>query len=215
VPRKKQKYHGHYCWCCGRDRPNERFSGKGHHRHICKDCAKLGKDELEYRQNVRNIERLLDWDGRIRRKQRRTFERYINHTDQRVAAFAHEVKAHDEQLRAELRAMLLADELDAERWTAAVEECQPDLLDPKTAARFLPSSQGGRRDPGAVPAAHRSAARRHPRGLESVARAPVSTRVCPASKDLHACGSCTLEGRVVYAVLNCGRSVARRARASM
>ncbi|OLN27401.1 hypothetical protein DSOL_4583 [Desulfosporosinus metallidurans] len=30
---------GHYCRICGRTRANERFSGKGHASHICKDCA--------------------------------------------------------------------------------------------------------------------------------------------------------------------------------
>ena len=48
-------------------RANERFSGRGHAHHLCKDCAKLGKEELAYRQEIRNIDRLLDWDGLIRR----------------------------------------------------------------------------------------------------------------------------------------------------
>lgn len=30
---------GHYCWICGRRRPNERFSGHRHARHICRECA--------------------------------------------------------------------------------------------------------------------------------------------------------------------------------
>ena len=44
----------------------ERFSGRGHARHLCRDCAKLDQADLEYRQHIRNIERTLDWDGRIR-----------------------------------------------------------------------------------------------------------------------------------------------------
>ena len=36
--RKKQS--GHYCRVCGRNRANEKFSGKGHARHICKDCER-------------------------------------------------------------------------------------------------------------------------------------------------------------------------------
>ena len=31
---------GHYCRVCGRVRANEKFSGKGHSKHICRDCAK-------------------------------------------------------------------------------------------------------------------------------------------------------------------------------
>lgn len=30
----------HYCRICGRDLPNEKFSGKGHVIHVCKDCMK-------------------------------------------------------------------------------------------------------------------------------------------------------------------------------
>jgi len=38
---------GRWCRICGRIRPNEKFSGKGHKNHICKDCAKKPKDEIE------------------------------------------------------------------------------------------------------------------------------------------------------------------------
>lgn len=34
----KKKQQGHYCRVCGRYRANEKFSGKGHRHHICKDC---------------------------------------------------------------------------------------------------------------------------------------------------------------------------------
>ena len=29
---------GHYCRICGRERPNEQFSGKGHKIHVCTRC---------------------------------------------------------------------------------------------------------------------------------------------------------------------------------
>lgn len=35
-----KKAHGHYCRVCGRRRANEKFSGKGHARHICKACGR-------------------------------------------------------------------------------------------------------------------------------------------------------------------------------
>ncbi len=41
---------GHYCRICGRDRPNEKFSGKGHRIHVCKDCSRLPKDEFRERE---------------------------------------------------------------------------------------------------------------------------------------------------------------------
>jgi hypothetical protein len=36
---------GHDCRICGRTRPNEKFSGKGHRTHVCKDCTRLPKLE--------------------------------------------------------------------------------------------------------------------------------------------------------------------------
>ena len=42
---KKKKYGGHYCWVCKRIRANEKFSGKGHAKHICKDCWSKRKIE--------------------------------------------------------------------------------------------------------------------------------------------------------------------------
>lgn len=32
---------GHYCKVCGQHKANERFSGKGHAAHICKECSRL------------------------------------------------------------------------------------------------------------------------------------------------------------------------------
>ncbi len=36
---------GHWCRICGSTKPNEKFSGKGHRNHICKDCTKKPKEE--------------------------------------------------------------------------------------------------------------------------------------------------------------------------
>ncbi len=40
----KKKQQGHYCRVCGEYKANEKFSGKGHARHICKKCQSLPKD---------------------------------------------------------------------------------------------------------------------------------------------------------------------------
>ena len=42
-----KKRSGHYCQICDRRRPNEKFSGKGHKIHVCKDCARMPKEERE------------------------------------------------------------------------------------------------------------------------------------------------------------------------
>jgi hypothetical protein len=36
---------GHYCRICGRQRPNEQFSGKDHKIHVCKRCQAKPKTE--------------------------------------------------------------------------------------------------------------------------------------------------------------------------
>jgi hypothetical protein len=38
---------GHYCRICGRERPNEQFSGKGHKIHVCKRCNAKPKSERQ------------------------------------------------------------------------------------------------------------------------------------------------------------------------
>lgn len=100
---KRGRYHGHFCWCCGRVRPNERFSGRGHAQHLCRDCAKLGAGELAYRQAARDIDRLVTWNGLVRRKQQKTFEQFLSHPDERVRAYAAGVAAHDAELREAFR----------------------------------------------------------------------------------------------------------------
>jgi len=101
VSRKRQS--GHYCWACDRRRANEKFSGRGHARHLCKDCARLGKRELAYRQAIRDLDRLLTWDGRIPRKRRGQFEKYLHHENERVRAYALELEMADAWARAERR----------------------------------------------------------------------------------------------------------------
>ena len=47
---------GHYCRICGRERPNERFSGKGHKIHVCKRCSAKPKSE---RQAIEDTDRIF------------------------------------------------------------------------------------------------------------------------------------------------------------
>ncbi len=54
-PKKKKKARklpGHYCRVCGRRRANEKFSGKGHAAHICKDCAKEQRAEVKKKRKI-------------------------------------------------------------------------------------------------------------------------------------------------------------------
>ena len=38
----------HYCHICGRYRSNEKFTGKGHRDHICKDCQHLPHEQRDF-----------------------------------------------------------------------------------------------------------------------------------------------------------------------
>ncbi len=114
----RRKAGGHFCWCCGRMRSNESFSGRGHARHVCKACSKLGAEEIAFRQHISHVDQLLDWDGLIRRRNRRAFDRFLLHPDPRIRAYAEEVRAHDARIREglarERRALELGDAIREE-----------------------------------------------------------------------------------------------------
>ena len=46
---------GHYCRICGRERPNEQFSGKGHKIHVCKLCNAKPKSERQAIEDTDSI----------------------------------------------------------------------------------------------------------------------------------------------------------------
>ena len=50
------KQHGHYCRICKQRKANEKFSGKGHAAHICKECAKRGNKPPDFEPDVAYIE---------------------------------------------------------------------------------------------------------------------------------------------------------------
>ena len=56
--KKKKKQPGHYCWRCGRRRANERFSGKGHAKHICKDCVIEQRADLKRKRQIAEAQRV-------------------------------------------------------------------------------------------------------------------------------------------------------------
>jgi hypothetical protein len=51
---------GHYCRICGRQRPNEKFTGRGHRSHICEDCQRLPREELGRIERLDELFRFLD-----------------------------------------------------------------------------------------------------------------------------------------------------------
>jgi len=48
----KKKPTGHFCRICGRRRANEKFGGRGHALHICKDCQRELKREARHKRKA-------------------------------------------------------------------------------------------------------------------------------------------------------------------
>ena len=120
---RKKKYRGHFCWACGRIRPNERFGGSGHKRHVCRECQKLGAEELSYRQGIRDVDRCLNFGGGVRRKNRRVFEGFLTHTNPRIREYAQKIKTDLDLQGVEFReAMALDEAMTIEFWEHEIPE---------------------------------------------------------------------------------------------
>lgn len=114
--KKSHRWKGHYCWACSSILPNEKFSGGGHARHICRACAKLGAEELKYRQSLRDLERLMTSSGIIPRKHRKAFEQFLHHDDPRLRSLAEELAEEDRIIRDEWRECEAMEEAGAVEW---------------------------------------------------------------------------------------------------
>jgi hypothetical protein len=55
--RNLQRKEGHFCHYCGESKPNESFSGKGHRRHLCRECQSIPVAE---REEMEILGRLFD-----------------------------------------------------------------------------------------------------------------------------------------------------------
>lgn len=116
------KRRGCFCWVCGRIRPNERFSGKGRQRHVCRECARLPARELECAQAIRNIGGLVGYSTLIKWKHRQILEsKYLQHPDERVRECALRLLAEHALEIARRRAeRLLEEEMEEQTWASAL-----------------------------------------------------------------------------------------------
>lgn len=78
---------GHWCRICDRNRANEQFSAKGHKNHICKDCAKKPKEEIEIIDQEQEIFRYLK-QSNISAKNLLRLEQLARSPNQRIAELA-------------------------------------------------------------------------------------------------------------------------------
>jgi hypothetical protein len=78
---------GYWCRICDRNRANEKFSAKGHKNHICKDCAKKPKEEIEIIDQEQEIFRYLK-QSNISAKNLSRLEQLTKSPNQRIAELA-------------------------------------------------------------------------------------------------------------------------------
>jgi hypothetical protein len=78
----------HDCYACERSRPNERFSGRGHARHICRDCQRLPAEEIARHQALCNMDGFLHRQSRISERNIASLRGLAGSTDPEVAAQA-------------------------------------------------------------------------------------------------------------------------------
>jgi len=68
LSRTRNIFMGHYCRICGRIRPNEKFSGKGHRTHVCRQCALMPKEVCENIEQQHEIAGFLLRQSHISKK---------------------------------------------------------------------------------------------------------------------------------------------------
>lgn len=84
---------GHYCRICGRHRPNQRFSGKGHARHICRECQGLPRATLFRIEALNEIEGILFRQSCISKKNLNRMGELAACNDEEVRSMAEIVMA--------------------------------------------------------------------------------------------------------------------------
>jgi ribosome-binding protein aMBF1 (putative translation factor) len=78
---------GHYCRICGRERPNEQFSGKGHKIHVCKRCKARPESERQAIEDKDDIFAFFE-QSRISEKNVAHLERMAKSNNSQVASLA-------------------------------------------------------------------------------------------------------------------------------
>jgi hypothetical protein len=78
---------GHYCRICARVRPNERFTGRGHRTHLCRDCQRLPRAERERIEQSEEIYGFLE-QSNISGKNIRRLEVLCRAADSKVRELA-------------------------------------------------------------------------------------------------------------------------------
>lgn len=91
MTKKRKNHQGHYCRICGEYKANEKFSGKGHARHICKQCQSLPEDVKADMVRCNEVERAA-FKYPMNRQDWELLERYaLKYKDKESGRFAQEM----------------------------------------------------------------------------------------------------------------------------
>ena len=77
----------YYCRICGRSRRSEKFSGRGHRNHICKDCQRLPRDQRDRIERMDELYGFLE-QSNISRKNIARLEILAQHASTEVKDLA-------------------------------------------------------------------------------------------------------------------------------
>lgn len=95
----KKKRHGHYCKICDQWKANEKFSGKGHATHICKECASLPIERKNELQRINKVERIAE-KFRLTKEEWDLLEKYSKSNKYpELKEYASDVLAHHRQMK--------------------------------------------------------------------------------------------------------------------
>jgi len=94
---------GHYCMVCGNWLANEKFSGKGHRRHVCKACSKKPLDERNDMITLNRIYGLYNYPN-LSKNNKRMLKGYLNSGSEKVREAAKAVQDHFKSDRKNARA---------------------------------------------------------------------------------------------------------------
>lgn len=78
---------GHFCRICGRTRANEKFSGRGHRDHVCKDCQRLPRAKRDRIERLDGLWGFLD-QRNISAKNIERLKALTSHPDPEVQTLA-------------------------------------------------------------------------------------------------------------------------------
>ena len=117
----KKKRQGHFCKICGETKANEKFSGKGHAAHICKQCAPLPIERKNESQRINKVAQIAS-KLRLTKEEWDLLEKYSkNKKYPELQEYACDVLEYHKQMKAlrkpqigEVAYSLLDDELKEE-----------------------------------------------------------------------------------------------------